>query len=49
MNTMTRLLAIACLALPFAACKKEEAPKVEAVAAPRSEATSCMTLSAGVT
>jgi hypothetical protein len=34
MNTMTRLLVIACLALPFAACKKEEAPKVEAVAAP---------------
>lgn len=27
MNTMTRLLVIACLALPFAACKKEEAPK----------------------
>ena len=28
MNTMIRLLAIACLVLPFAACKKEEAPKV---------------------
>jgi hypothetical protein len=27
MNTMTRMLVIACLALPFAACKKEEAPK----------------------
>ncbi len=35
-NTMkitTRLMLIACLVLPFAACKKEEAPK-EAVAAP---------------
>ena len=31
MKTTTRLLLIACLALPFAACKKEEAPqKVEA-------------------
>lgn len=39
MNTMTRLLAIACLALPFAACKKEEAPKVEAVAAPMAAPT----------
>jgi hypothetical protein len=39
MNTMTRLLVIACLALPFAACKKEEAPKVEAVAAPLSAPT----------
>ena len=28
MNTMIRLLAIACLILPLAACKKEEAPKV---------------------
>ncbi len=28
MNTITRLLAVACLALSFAACKKEEAPKV---------------------
>ena len=28
MNIVTRLLAIACLALSFAACKKEEAPKV---------------------
>ena len=27
MNMMTRMLVIACLALPFAACKKEEAPK----------------------
>lgn len=34
MNTMLRMLLIACLTLPFAACKKEEAPKVEAVAAP---------------
>lgn len=33
MNFTTRLILIACLALPFAACKKEEAPK-EAVAAP---------------
>jgi len=40
MNTMTRLLVIACLALPFAACKKEEAPKVEAVAAPLPAPTS---------
>ena len=39
MNTMIRLLAIACLALPFAACKKEEAPKVEAVAAPMTAPT----------
>ncbi|GAB1407019.1 hypothetical protein MASR1M8_09380 [Thermomonas brevis] len=34
MKTLTRLLVIACLALPFAACKKEEAPKAEPVAAP---------------
>jgi len=34
MNTMLRMLLIACLVLPFAACKKEEAPKVEAIAAP---------------
>lgn len=34
MNTMFRMLLIACLILPFAACKKEEAPKVEVVAAP---------------
>ncbi len=35
MNTMTRLLVIACLALPFAACKKEEAPvAVEAAPLP---------------
>ncbi len=34
MNTMTRLLVIACLTLAVAACKKEEAPKVEVVAAP---------------
>ena len=32
MNTLTRLLLIACLALPFAACKKE-APKEVAKAA----------------
>jgi hypothetical protein len=32
MNTITRLLAVACLALSFAACKKEEAPKAEAAA-----------------
>ena len=38
MNTMTRLLAVACLALSFAACKKEEAPKAE-VAAPLSAPT----------
>lgn len=38
MNTMTRLLVIACLVLPFTACKKEEAPKVE-VAAPLSVPT----------
>lgn len=35
MKTTTRLMLIACLVLPFlAACKKEEAPKVEAVLAP---------------
>lgn len=34
MKTTTRLLLIACLALPFlAACKKEEAPKAEVAAA----------------
>ncbi|MBV2209537.1 MAG: hypothetical protein KUL77_08240 [Thermomonas sp.] len=33
MNTLSRLLIVTCLALPFTACKKEEAPKVEAVAA----------------
>ena len=38
MNTLTRLLVIACLVLPFTACKKEEAPKVE-VAAPLSVPT----------
>ena len=38
MNTMTRLLVIACLALSFTACKKEEAPKAE-VAAPLSAPT----------
>ena len=32
MKTMTRLLMIACLALPFAACKKQEAPAVVAAA-----------------
>ncbi len=40
MNTMFRMLLIACLVLPFAACKKEEAPKVEAVAAPLPAPTS---------
>lgn len=35
MKTTTRLLLIACLVLPLlAACKKDEAPKVEAVQAP---------------
>lgn len=33
MNLLSRLLVITCLALPFTACKKEEAPKTEAVAA----------------
>jgi hypothetical protein len=33
MKITTRLMLIACLVLPFAACKKEEAPK-QAVAAP---------------
>ncbi|WP_242108525.1 hypothetical protein [Luteimonas aquatica] len=33
MKILTRLMLIACLVLPFAACKKEEAPK-EAVKAP---------------
>ncbi len=40
MNMMTRLLVIACLVLPFAACKKEEAPKaVEAapLSAPKTD------------
>ena len=32
MKTITRLLAVACLALSFAACKKEEAPKAEVAA-----------------
>ncbi len=33
MNTLTRLLVIVCLVMPFAACKKQEAPKtVEPVA-----------------
>lgn len=39
MNTMLRMLLIACLILPFAACKKEQAPKVEAVVAPLSAPT----------
>ena len=39
MNTMTRLLLVACLVLPFTACKKQEAPKAE-VAAPLSVPTS---------
>ena len=34
MNKIFRMLLIACLILPFAACKKDEAPKVEVVAAP---------------
>ena len=38
MNTMTRMLVIACLALPFAACKKEAAP-VAVEAAPLSAPT----------
>ncbi|RZA22208.1 MAG: hypothetical protein EOP93_00575 [Lysobacteraceae bacterium] len=33
------MLVIACLALPFAACKKEETAKVEAVAAPMATPT----------
>ena len=33
MNMLSRLLVVACLALPFTACKKEEAPQTEAVAA----------------
>lgn len=36
MKMMTRLLVIACLVLPFAACKKEDATKTAAVAAPLS-------------
>ena len=40
MNTMTRLLVIACLTLTFAACKKEEAAKVVAVSAPLTTPTS---------
>ncbi|HEX2082710.1 MAG TPA: hypothetical protein VHF86_04390 [Xanthomonadaceae bacterium] len=39
MNIVNRLALIACLALPFAACKKEEAPK-EAVKAPLAAPTS---------
>lgn len=34
MNTMLRMLLIACLIMPFAACKKEEAPKAAAVEVP---------------
>lgn len=34
MNITSRLMLIACLVLPFAACKKEEAPKQAAVTAP---------------
>ncbi|MFS8063434.1 MAG: hypothetical protein ACMG5Z_02490, partial [Luteimonas sp.] len=40
MKTMTRLLMIACLVLPFAACKKAEAPVAAAkppVAAPTTD------------
>ncbi|MDE2406863.1 MAG: hypothetical protein KGL91_03260 [Xanthomonadaceae bacterium] len=33
MNMFSRLLVVACLVLPFTACKKAEAPKTEAVAA----------------
>jgi hypothetical protein len=33
MNMLSRLLVVACLVLPFTACKKAEAPKTEAVAA----------------
>lgn len=40
MNTMTRILMIACLILPLAACNKEEAPVEVAVAAPLSAPTS---------
>lgn len=36
MKTLTHLLMIALLALPFTACKKEEAPKAEKVGAPLS-------------
>ena len=39
MNTMTRLLVIACLALPFAACKKEAAPTAKVEAAPMAAPT----------
>jgi hypothetical protein len=38
MNILNRFMLIACLALPFAACKKEEAPKA-AVQAPMSAPT----------
>ena len=39
MKSMTGLMLIACLALPFAACKKDDAPKAEAapLAAPAGE------------
>jgi hypothetical protein len=40
MKTMTRLILIACLVLPFAACKKQEAPQAAvkpAMSAPASE------------
>ena len=40
MNKMFRMLLIACLILPFAACKKDEATKVEVVAAPLTAPTS---------
>ena len=40
MNTMTRLLLFACLILPLAACKKDEAPVAAAVAAPLAAPTS---------
>lgn len=39
MKSITRLLLIVCLVLPFAACKKEEAPKVAPKAAMTAPAT----------
>lgn len=34
MNLLSRLLVVACLVLPFTACKKEEAPQTQAQVAP---------------
>lgn len=34
MNLLSRLLVVACLVLPFTACKKEEAPQAQAQVAP---------------